>query len=177
MTVVVRRDWIEDLYDRHAGDVLAYARRRTDDGTAEEIVVDVFVVAWKRSADVPETEPVLWLYGVARRLLANARRAGRRREALITALRGTARGETDARDEDSPLLEALGALRPADREVLMLSAWEGLDARQIAAVLDRSEPAVHQRLHRARARLQTQLEARAPRTLTSRSTMEAPAHD
>jgi DNA-directed RNA polymerase specialized sigma24 family protein len=76
MTVVVRRDWIEDLYDRHAGDVLAYARRRTDPGTAEEIVVDVFVVAWKRSADVPETEPVLWLYGVARRLLANARRAG-----------------------------------------------------------------------------------------------------
>jgi RNA polymerase sigma factor (sigma-70 family) len=101
----------------------------------------------------------------------------RRREALITALRGTARGETDARAEESPLLEALGALRPADREVLMLSAWEGLDARQIAAVLDRSEPAVHQRLHRARARLRTQLEARAPRTLTSQSTMEAPAHD
>jgi RNA polymerase sigma-70 factor (ECF subfamily) len=175
--VLVRRDWIEDLYDRHAGDVLAYARRRTDAATAEEIVVDVFLIAWKRSADVPENEPVLWLYAVARRLLANARRASRRREALITALKGMRGADAGAGESEGPLLEALSALRLADRELLMLSAWEDLDARQIAGVLGCSEQAVHQRLHRARARLQTQLEVRAPRALATRPTTEAPARD
>ncbi|HET6505711.1 MAG TPA: sigma-70 family RNA polymerase sigma factor [Baekduia sp.] len=158
----MRRERVEDLYDEYGARVLAFARRRTDPATAEEITVDVFVVAWRRTADVPDVEPLLWLYGVARRLLANAHRAQRRREALLTALKGIRPPATHDVREPGPLLEALAALGKADREVLMLSAWEDLDARQIAAVLGRSEPAVHQRLHRARQRLRAQLERRTP---------------
>jgi RNA polymerase sigma factor (sigma-70 family) len=173
----VRRDWIEDLYDAYAGQVLAYARRRTDSATAEEVTVDVFVVAWKRVTKVPEDEPLLWLYAVARRLLANVRRSGHRREALVAALRSqqpTSAQHVD--DGPGPLLEALAELRPADREMLMLSAWEGLETQQIAAVLGCSEQAAYQRLHRARNRLRTQFEQRAPHTLMPTS-KKASAHE
>jgi RNA polymerase sigma-70 factor (ECF subfamily) len=53
---------------------------------------------------------------------------------------------------------ALARLRPADREVLLLTAWEGLDAAQVAAVLGCTPQAVHTRLHRARARLRAELD-------------------
>jgi RNA polymerase sigma factor (sigma-70 family) len=156
---------LERLFTDHAPDVLAYALRRTDRATAEEIVAEeivaeVFVVAWRRGDRVPEQDPVLWLYGVARRLLANERRAVRRRAALTTALGALARDRTAAPPPvaaSSPLLTALAALRPADREVLMLTAWEGLDGTAAATVLGCTPQALHTRLHRARTRLAAEL--------------------
>jgi RNA polymerase sigma-70 factor (ECF subfamily) len=49
--------------------------------------------------------------------------------------------------------EALRALRPRDREVLLLTAWDGLNASEAAAVLGCSPTAYRIRLHRARRRL------------------------
>ena len=161
---------VERLFSDHAGDVLAYALRRADRATAEEVAAEVFVIAWRRADRIPQAEPLLWLYAVARRLLANERRAERRRAALhdvlgLLATRGhqaapaPGRGNAGAGAE---LREALAALRPADREVLMLTAWEGLDGAQAARVLGCSPQAVHTRLHRARARLAAQLGRTAP---------------
>jgi RNA polymerase sigma-70 factor (ECF subfamily) len=93
--------------------VLAYALRRSDPATAEEVVSEVFLVAWRRPDRIPALEPVLWLYAVARRVLANQRRATRRRAALTIALGAAAR--TRHAGEPTPsgaLLEALLALRP-----------------------------------------------------------------
>jgi RNA polymerase sigma-70 factor (ECF subfamily) len=155
---------VERLWVDHAGEVLAYALRRADRTTAEEVAAEVFVVAWRRADRIPEDEPLLWLYGVARRLLANERRAARRRAALhdvlgLLATRGHQAAPAPGGDAGAgaELREALAALRPADREVLMLTAWEGLDGAQVATVLGCSPQAVHTRLHRARARLAAQL--------------------
>jgi RNA polymerase sigma-70 factor (ECF subfamily) len=159
---------VEDLYRAHARHVLAYALRRSDTATAEDVVSEVFLIAGRRLVEVPaETRP--WLYGVARRVLANQRRSERRRAALHTALgvlaRDRAAAPPPALPANTPLLEALAALRPNDREVLMLIAWEGLDAAGAAAVLACSAAAVHTRLHRARARLRAELDRRADPTL------------
>jgi RNA polymerase sigma factor (sigma-70 family) len=153
----------ERLFADHAPDVLAYALRRADRATAEDVVADVFAVAWRRWERVPDREPVLWLYAVARRLLANERRAAQRRAALTAALGPLARHRTappPGLASRNGLREALGVLRPADREILMLTAWEGLDGNQVAVVLGCSPQAVHTRLHRARARLAAQLRHR-----------------
>jgi RNA polymerase sigma factor (sigma-70 family) len=154
----------ERLFADHAPDVLAYALRRADRATAEDVAADVFAVAWRRWERVPEREPVLWLYGVARRLLANERRAAQRRAALTAALGPLARHRTapppGLASSRNALREALAALRPADREILMLSAWEGLDGNRVAVVLGCSPQAVHTRLHRARTRLVAQLQYR-----------------
>jgi DNA-directed RNA polymerase specialized sigma24 family protein len=48
--------------------------------------------------------------------------------------------------------EALGALDPRDREVLLLAEWEGLAAAEIAKVMQCPAVTARGRLHRARRR-------------------------
>ena len=61
--------------------VLGYAIRRTSDrAAAEDAVSETFLVAWRRLDDVP-AEALPWLLGVARKVLANQRRAAGRRAA------------------------------------------------------------------------------------------------
>lgn len=157
---------LEELFRRHASDVLAYALRRSDPQTAEDVVSDVFLIAGRHLDRVPESAPNLWLYAVARRVLANHRRAERRREALARAIGHSARERT-LPEPASPLVEALASLRPADREVLMLTAWEGLDAASVGRVLGCSTHAVHTRLHRARMRLQAKLDELADSSVST----------
>ena len=64
----------ERLYRANYDRVLAYGLRRTDPERARDATAETFVVAWRRLADVPP-DPLPWLLGVARRVLANERRA------------------------------------------------------------------------------------------------------
>lgn len=150
---------LEALFERHARDVLAYAMRRTDAQTAEEVVGEVFTIAWRKQASVPAEEPVLWLYAVARRVLSNERRAARRRASLHRALADLPAPVLDLAASEGGLevWSALAALRPVDREALLLTTWEGLDGRSAAIVLGCSIKALHTRLHRARRRLAEEL--------------------
>jgi RNA polymerase sigma-70 factor (ECF subfamily) len=168
---------IEQLFNAHAKDVLAYAKRRTDAHTAEDVTAEVFVVAWRKSDGLPEHEPVLWLFAVARKLLANERRAAGRRAALTTALASLRRTDQgpDPADAQAPVMDAMQTLRRADREVLMLSAWEGLDARQIGVVVGCSQQAAHARLSRARKRLREQLATQTDAYARPATPSEVPA--
>jgi RNA polymerase sigma-70 factor (ECF subfamily) len=160
-----RHDRFRAIYDSNYSPILGYALRRT--ATAEDaadVVAETFLAAWRRLDDMPAGgEARLWLYGVARRVLANQLRGDRRRERL----------EARLRREPAPLLEAPGGmdagtdlehvciaferLRDQDREVLALVAWEGLGPREISPVLACSPTAARIRLHRARRRFAREL--------------------
>ncbi len=146
-----------DAYRRHYLPVLAYLRRRTDDGQARELVDEVFLVAWRRRMQAPTTE-LPWLLTTARLLLQNSRRAGARnfvleQECAQLARRAVQPGPSDAVLERLAVLGALASLSPADREVLMLVAWDGLDPRRTAEVLGVTAATAAVRLFRARRRL------------------------
>ncbi len=132
-------------------------RRIPNGDDAADAVAETFLTAWRRLDDVPPGDQArLWLYGVARYVLANYRRGERRRCELSDRLRlDLAAGYRDP--EYSGDLAGLGAafasLAGADRELLSLVAWEGLDHGELAEVLGCSRNAVRIRLHRARARL------------------------
>jgi RNA polymerase sigma-70 factor (ECF subfamily) len=51
---VRRRTQLESLFNAHAGAVRAYARRRIDAVAADDVVSEVFVIAWRRLDDVPD---------------------------------------------------------------------------------------------------------------------------
>jgi RNA polymerase sigma-70 factor (ECF subfamily) len=65
------------------------------------------------------------------------------------------------------ILTPLAALPVRDREILTMTAWEGLTPKQIAAVMGTSANIVRVRLHRARALLRRQLELERPVTRCS----------
>jgi RNA polymerase sigma-70 factor (ECF subfamily) len=159
------------LYVEHADAVSAYARRRAEDPVAEDVVMEVFVVACRRLEEVPD-EALPWLLGCARRVLANQRRGAIRAVALTDRLVSAARsaGVDDAAAE--LLAGALEQLDSRDRELILLTFWEGLDSRELALTVGCSRGAATVRLHRARRRLRHALE-RARRATPTSQTAEA----
>jgi RNA polymerase sigma-70 factor (ECF subfamily) len=156
-----RGDRFERLFRESYPLVRAYALRRAAPEAAQDVVADTFLVAWRRLEDVPE-DPLPWLYGTARRVLANQRRSAARGVALERRLSGAA--GADARPDlgdsvaDADLVrEALGRLPDHSREALMLTAWEGLDGARAARAAGCSKTAFAVRLHRARAQLAAEL--------------------
>jgi RNA polymerase sigma-70 factor (ECF subfamily) len=152
----------EALYAANHAPILGYALRRTDSpDDAADILAETFLAAWRRLDDVPAgDEARLWLYGVARRLLANHYRGERRRSALAGRLRTELASCYVSPEFDCESARIAGALRrlpERQRELLALNAWEGLDYGEIATVLGCSRNAVRIRLHRARASLAAEL--------------------
>jgi RNA polymerase sigma factor (sigma-70 family) len=132
--------------------------RRTDNpDDAADVIAETFLTAWRRLDAVPPgDEARLWLYGVARRVLANYRRGERRRAVLADRLRAELSASYRPAQYTGELAEFAAAFRSlaeADREVLALVGWEGLDRGQAAAALGCSRNALRIRLHRARRRL------------------------
>ncbi len=155
----IRPDF-DDLYVRHQRAILAYTSRRTASGAdAEDAAAETFIVAWRRLGSAP-VEPLPWLYGIARRVLANQRRAGDRRMRLMDRIRSQPQDvpTPHAASAEAPAMMALRSLRTDDQEVLRLVAWEGLRHAEIAVVLGISVNAVGIRLHRARTRFATELD-------------------
>lgn len=147
------------LYAAHFDAILGFSLRRVDrPEDAADVAADTFLVAWRRFAHVPPgSEARLWLYGVARRVLANHRRGDGRRRALAARLRrDLAAYVPDTSDhvvQQADVIAAMQLLSGRDQEVLELHLWEGLESREIAEVLGLSTAVVRPRLSRARARL------------------------
>ena len=145
-------DRLTDLWDRHADQVYAYARRRVGASDAPDVVAEVFAVAVAHSSKVPD-DALPWLYRTAWNVIANLWRAEQRRARLT----GAAQESVDpavAVVERAALADALATLSDTDREALLLTAWEGLDARRAAAAAGCSAATFAVRLHRARRRLE-----------------------
>jgi RNA polymerase sigma factor (sigma-70 family) len=160
-----RQERFERLFAAHHAQVAAYAGRRAPREAVEDVVEETFLVAWRSLERVPD-DPLPWLYGVARRVLANRRRGGRRAAALVQRL-----GHESERAAASPpggpwlsapLEAALRALSDREREAVLLIAWEGLTPSQAAIAAGCSAAAFRVRLHRARARLARALCEAAP---------------
>lgn len=157
-----RQARFEALYAANHAPIFGYALRRTaspDD--AADILADTFLTAWRRLDELPAGDAArMWLYGVARRVLANYYRGERRRSALADRLHADLAGSSappEFAGEPAKVTEALRRLSPRQREILTLNAWEGLDYGEIATVLGCSRNAVRIRLHRARLGLAAEL--------------------
>lgn len=147
------------LFERTRLPLLAYAVRRVSDPSeAADVVAETYLVAWRRLDDVPagdEARP--WLFGVARRVLANHYRGERRRVALADRLRDhLVEDVVPAFEiaEEPPVVRAMRRLPEDDQELLRLVAWEELARDEIAVVMGLSRATVRVRLHRARKRLE-----------------------
>lgn len=158
----------EAMYALHVRDVLAYCRRRTGWAEAHDATADVFVVAWRRMAELPEDSEVLpWLYGVAANVLRNQNRTTRRARNLLSKIGSNPRRyqpgpevQVVRLEEYEEVRQAIESLDPKYREVVKLVVWEGLPREQVAELMSVSRAAIDQRLHRAYEQLERRLDPR-----------------
>lgn len=154
-----RRELLDGWFRAYANRVLAYLLHRTDPQTAQDVLQEVFVTAFRRAEDVPQP-PLGWLFGTARRLLANKHRGYRRHDDLIARLLDDASNEPDPdlAEVKEAFLQTLATLSSGDREVLTLTGWYDLTPREAAEALGTSAATYAVRLHRARKRLAAALD-------------------
>jgi len=160
MVIDERQERFRALYESTRSRLIAYALRRTSSAEdAADVIAETFAIGWRRLDDVPPGEAsVLWLYGTARRVIANHNRRTRSRLELVARIGvelETARSTSIEEGAEDAIVArlALGRLSGDDRELLMLAGWEGLDSTQLACVLGCTPAAARLRLHRARSRL------------------------
>ncbi len=159
-----RRERFELLYRQLYSPIAGYVLRRVrNPEDAAEAVAETFATLWRRLDSCPagaEARP--WLFGVARRVLANQSRGERRRSALAerlaTELDTTAVASALGAGYESRVARAFGTLSEGDREVLSLLAWEGLTREELSVALGVSRAVVRLRLHRARYRFKGALD-------------------
>ena len=146
------------LFDTFSPRVFAYIRRHIERSLVEDIVSDTFLVAWRRLHEMPE-DPLPWLLVVARNALANQRRTIARHDRIQLETSALERlVSTDLAVDEvviarTTMLNALTSLTSAEREALLLVAWDGLSAAEAAEVAGCSSRTFAVRLHRARRRL------------------------
>jgi RNA polymerase sigma-70 factor (ECF subfamily) len=132
-----------ELYDRHAGKVLALARRiLRDQGDAEDVVQEVFSQAWRTATRFePGRGSVAgWLLMIARtraidRLRAKAARPDTTGDVLLETMPGNTAAPSDqaiANEQYARIREGLVALPADQRTALELAYFEGLSQSEIA---------------------------------------------
>lgn len=150
------------MYERYYDDIDRYVRRRAPDLPVRDVVAEVFLVAWRRPKEVPAANPLPWLYGVARRTLANEVRFARRARSLTERVGSHADPHVpdhgDGVADRLSVAAAFDVLPEADREALRLVAWEGLSTKDAAKAAGCSLPAMTMRLSRARRRFRAALD-------------------
>ena len=149
------RELFEAAYD----DLLCFVERRIHLAVADDVVAEVFLIAWRRFDTVPEPldEARAWLFTAAHNVLRNGRRSHQRQHSLALRIQrepdDTGGAEADGVATRVDLGRAWQRLSPADQEVLTLTVFEGLTGTQAARLLNISRPAFSLRLLRARRRL------------------------
>jgi RNA polymerase sigma-70 factor (ECF subfamily) len=156
----------EALYAQHYGVILTYAIRRTySPEDAQDVAAEVFTTAWRRLDRLPRAPgDRLWLYGIARRIVARHHRGRLRRSRLNTRLTlEHSHWPTQTIDQEQPNIDnlrlAIERLPSRDREALKLVMWDQLSHEEAAQILGCSANALGVRLHRARIRLNQELDA------------------
>ncbi|MBV8947077.1 MAG: RNA polymerase sigma factor [Solirubrobacterales bacterium] len=157
-----RRMRFEAMFVTHHDAVRRYIVRRQAAPLVDDAIAETFLVAWRRLDEIPD-RTLPWLLGVARRVLADQRRAVYRRRSLSERLRIDILTDGLAGDWEPPaaltpeLASALAALTEHEREALLLVAWDELSPADAARVAGCSAMAFRVRLHRARRRVADRL--------------------
>jgi len=163
-----RRERFEELVGEIFDPLQRYLGRRVSPHDAADLLSETLLTIWRRLDDVPDDRALPWSYGVARRVLANHHRGRRRHLRLVSRLESEPMPVVpDPSDGavDPELAEALASLPEADQELIRLWAWEQLEPREIALVIETSPNAVSSRLTRAKRKLAAAL-LRQDRSLT-----------
>jgi RNA polymerase sigma factor (sigma-70 family) len=156
-----------ELFDRRFPEIHRYLHRRVGRDLADDFAAETFTQAFRSRGTYDErrTDALPWLYGIATNLLRHHYRAERRRLLAYSRVGIDIGDDTNSADVDARIDAAalaprmarvLAALRPADRDVLLLHAWADLSYTEIAEALSLPVGTVRSRLSAARSQAREQ---------------------
>jgi RNA polymerase sigma factor (sigma-70 family) len=170
----------ESIFERHFASIHRYLHRRAGRDLADDLAAETFVVAFEKRANCEASGSVLpWLYGIATNLLHHSWRSEQRQLRAYTrssAVRGSEQDDDAAQGAegaglDARVARALMAMRPRERDALLLFALADLSYEEIALALGVPVGTVRTLLHRARSTGQRELAA-VPTPAASTTTRE-----
>lgn len=152
------------IFDRHVRKVHAFLDRRVGADDADSLTGETFRIAFERRTTylVDRSDSLPWLYGIAHNLLRHHWRGLARQDQLLRRIGSVQHSDSQddtlldrvAAQEMWPRVQrALDTMRPEDRDVILLVAWEELSYVEVAVALDVPIGTVRSRLHRARRHL------------------------
>jgi RNA polymerase sigma factor (sigma-70 family) len=158
---MARRARFEAIWAEHSLKVRAYCIRRVASHDADDVAAEIFLVVWRRIDEIPPPpKTLLYIYGIAGKVVSNHTRSFRRKSRLDEKLRnlGVAPPVDPAflvvqSSDDADVAAAVRNLSRKDREIVMLYAWEDLPRDDIAQIMGMTRSAVDQRIHRSYQRL------------------------
>lgn len=153
-----------ELFHQHASRLHRYVARRAGEAVADDVTSETFLIAFERRGqfDLAHDNASPWLFGIATNLIH------RHRIAEARTLRSTERFVAERTTHSNPnrldeqveahlelkrVAKALRKLSTADRDCLLLFAWENLSYEQIAEAMAIPVGTVRSRLNRARRAL------------------------
>jgi RNA polymerase sigma-70 factor (ECF subfamily) len=156
-----QRAKLRRAFDAHFDALNRYCLRRIAADDVNDVVSEVFVVAWRKIDKMPdEPESLPWLYRVARNEISNRRRSTRRLQALRARVGGLANHPEPGpelivvrNEQHARVRKALSEPRSSDQEILLLRTHEELDYDQISVAVGCTPEAARKRVARALRRL------------------------
>lgn len=148
------------IWDRHRARVFRHLRAGAPSADAEDLTAMTFLELWRRRRAVRFVDGSLlpWLIVTARNVARNASRSARRYERFLASLPAPVpvdgpEKRVDLDERTAAVRAALTHAKPADADLLAMTALEGFTVAEAAAVLGLSESAAKMRLSRLRTRL------------------------
>jgi RNA polymerase sigma-70 factor (ECF subfamily) len=147
-----------DLFRSYLSETSRFIARRTKAEDVEDLAADLFALAWQKRDSIPKGLELPWLYKSARYLISNHNRKQQGRTSILATLKEpqSAPSAESIALADLELADAWKALSTKEKEILSLWAFEGLEPKQLAVALEKSENACAIALSRAKSKL-TQL--------------------
>jgi len=157
---------MEVLYRAHYGFVWQAVRRfGVVPALTDDAVQDTFVTAFRRFDELATPTAKAWLYGIARRIASNYRRADFRSVRRRAALAASTTAPTDMPSSPEIVLvfdRFLRGLDPIDRELFVLSEIEGMTGPEAATALSLNTSTTYSRVQVLRRRFREACVGREP---------------
>lgn len=158
MSPAMDRTDFRTMYRDHYGFVWSTVRRfGVPTASAEDVVQDTFVAAFRRRRDFDGRSPRAWLYRIGRHVASNhirgRQRAERRHEQLCVQGQHGRTAPAEIAVGAQVLRRFLDSLTATDRELFVLSEVDGLTGPELADALQRKLATIYARVRTLRQRL------------------------
>ena len=142
----------QTVFREYLKPISKYLARRVDRDSIEDLASEVFAIAWQKRDLIPDSYELPWLYKTARFVISNHRRKAKLASKFVAGLLPpvAAPSAENLALAEMGLENIWNSLSEKEKEILSLSTFEGLSAKQIAGVLETTENSVNIRLSRVR---------------------------